>query len=158
MHESLCCPLCISEDHNDCVGLLAIENIVKTAKTSAMLDSIEDTLKDISSNIERVIQDREDNLTKITDQRRKIHNEIQEERRKINEHLDKLEEQVDGNLDSEEAKIKSEIGNLLKNLNKKAVTIEMLQSKVSAVKLHASDLHFWEEEQSYVKLRRKRCM
>ena len=140
VHESLCCPLCISEDHNECVGLLAIENIVKTAKTSAMLDSIEDTLKDISSNMERVIRDREGNLTKITDQRRKIHNEIQEERKKINEHLDKLEKHVIGNLDAEEAKIKSEIENLLEKLNKKAVIIEMLQSKLSALKLYASDL------------------
>jgi hypothetical protein len=140
MHESLCCPLCISEDHNECVGLLAIENIVKTAKTSSMLDSIEDTLKDISSNMERVIQDREENLRKITDQRRKILSEIQEERRKINEHLDKLEEQVIENLDAEEAKIKSEIENLLEKLNKKAATIEMLQSTLSAVKLYASDL------------------
>jgi archaellum component FlaC len=140
MHESLCCPLCISEDHNECVGLLAIENIVKTAKTSAMLDSIEDTLKDISSNMERVIRDREGNLTKITDQRRKIHNQIQEERKKINEHLNKLEEHVIGILDAEEAKIKSEIENLLEKLNKKAVSIEMLQSKLSALKLYASDL------------------
>jgi hypothetical protein len=31
IHESLCCPLCISENHNACIGLLAIENIVKTA-------------------------------------------------------------------------------------------------------------------------------
>ena len=143
MHESLCCPLCISEYHNDCVGLLAIENIVKTAKASAMLDSIEDSLKDISSNMERVIRDREENLTKITDRRRKIHNEIQEERRKINEHLDKLEEKVIENLDAEEAKLKSEIENLLEKLNKKAVTIEMLQSKLSAVKLYASDLQIF---------------
>jgi uncharacterized membrane protein YjjP (DUF1212 family) len=56
---------------------LAIENIVKTAKTSAMLDSIEDSLKDISSFMERVIRDREENLTKITDQRRKIHRRAQ---------------------------------------------------------------------------------
>ena len=122
MHESLCCPLCISEYHNDCVGLLAIENIVKTAKASAMLGSIEDRLKDISSNMERVIRDREENLTKITDQRRKIHNEIQEERRQINEHLDELEEKVIENLDAEEAKLKSEIENLLEKLNKKALT------------------------------------
>ena len=129
-----------SEDHNECLGLLAIENIVKTAKTSAMLDSIDDTLKDISSNMERVIRDREENLKKITDQRRKIHNEIQEERKIINEHLDKIEKQVIGNLDAEEAKIKSEIENLLKKLSKKAIIIEMLQSKLSAVKLYASDL------------------
>ena len=160
MHESLCCPLCISEHHNDCLGLLAIENIVKTAKSSAMLDSIEDTFKDMSSNMERVIRDKEGNLTKITDQRRKIHSEIQEERRKINEHLDKLEEHVIGNLDAEEAKIKSEIENLLENLNKKAVTIEILQRKLSALKLYASDLQTFlggrtilrevEEEEMYV--------
>jgi exonuclease VII large subunit len=139
---------------------LAIENIIKTAKTSAMLDSIEDTLKDMSSNMERVIRYREENLTKITDQRRKIHNEIQEERRKINEHLDKLEEHIIGNLDTEEEKIKSEIENLLEKLNKRAITIEMLQSKLSAVKLYASDLQTFlggrtllrevEEEDMYV--------
>jgi hypothetical protein len=55
--------------------------------------------------------------------------------RKINAHLDKLEEQAIGSLGAEEAKIKSEIENLLERLNKKAVTIEMLQSKLSAVKL-----------------------
>ena len=169
IHESLCCPLCISEDHNDCVGLLAIENIVKTANTSAMLDSIEDTLKEISNNMERVRRDREENLTKITDQRRKIHNEIQEERQKINEHLDKLEEQVIGNLDAEEVKIKLEIENLLENLNKKAVTIEMLQSKLSAIKLYASDLQTFlggrtilrevqEEEMHVTKLLEDKCL
>ena len=160
MHESLCCPLCISENHQECVGLLAIENIVKPAKTSAMLDSIELTLKDISSNMERMIRDREENLTKITDQRRKIHSEIKEERRKINTHLDQLEEQTIGHLDAEEAKIKSEIENLLEKLNKKAITIEILQSKLSAVKLYASDLQTFlggrtilsevEEEEMYV--------
>jgi hypothetical protein len=139
---------------------LAIENIVETAKTTAILDSFELTLKDISSNIERVIRDREENLTKITYQRRKIHSEIQEERRKINAHLDKLEEQAIGNLNAEEAKIKSEIENLLENLSKKAVTIEMLQSQLSAVKLYASDLQTFlggrtilrevEEEEMYV--------
>jgi hypothetical protein len=51
-----------------------------------------------------------------------------------------LEEQAIANLDAEEAKIKSEIENLLEKLNKKAVTIETLQSKLSAVKLYASDL------------------
>jgi polyribonucleotide nucleotidyltransferase len=125
-----------------------------------MLDSIELTLKDISSNMERVIRDREENLTKITDQRRKIHSEIKEERRKINTHLDQLEEQTIGNLDAEEAKIKSEIENLLEKLNKKAITIEILQSKLSAVKLYASDLQTFlggrtivrevEEEEMYV--------
>ena len=159
-HESLCCPLCICEDHSECVGLLAIENVVKNAKTSAMLDSIELTLKDISNNTERVIRDRKENLTKIMDQRRKIHSEIQKERSKINAHLDKLEEQAIGNLDAEEAKIKSEIENLLEKLNKKAVTIEILQSKLSAVKLYASDLQTFlggrtilrevEEEEMYV--------
>ena len=169
MHESLCCLLCISENHNECIGLLAIENIVKTAKTSAMVDSIEDTLNDMSSNMERVIRDREENLTKITNQRRKIHNEIQEERRKINEHLDKLEEQVIGNLDAEEANIKSEIKNLLEKLNKKAITIEMLQSKLSAVKLYASDLQTFlggrtilreveEEEMHVTKLLEDKCL
>jgi transposase len=63
-------------------------------------------------------------------------------------------------VDAEEAKIKSEIENLLQKLNKKAVTIEMLQSKLSAVKLYASDLQTFlggrtilrevEEEEMYV--------
>ena len=64
-------------------------------------------------------------------------------------------------MDAEEAKIKSDIENLLEKLNKKAVTIEMLQSKLSALKLYASDLQTLlggrtilrevEEEEMYVK-------
>jgi hypothetical protein len=134
-----------------------------------MLDSIELTLKDNYSNMKRVIREGEDNLTKIKEQRTKIHSEIQEERRKINAHLDKLEEQAIGNLDAEEAKIKSEIENLLEKLNKKAVTIEMLQSKLPAVKLYASDLqtflggrttlHKVEEEEMYVTtLMEEKCL
>ena len=63
-------------------------------------------------------------------------------------------------MDAEEAKIKSEIENLLEKLNKKAVTIDILQSKLSAVKLYASDLQTFlggatilrevKEEQMYV--------
>jgi hypothetical protein len=72
-------------------------------------------------------------------------------------------------LDAEEAKIKSEIEILLEKLNKKAVTIEKLQSKLSAVKLYASDLqtflggrtilHEVEEEEMYVtRLMEEKCL
>ena len=72
-------------------------------------------------------------------------------------------------MDAEEVKIKSEIENLLEKLNKKAVAIEMLQSKLSAVKLYASDLQTFlggrtilreveEEEMHVTKLLEDKCL
>ncbi|CAC5389313.1 unnamed protein product [Mytilus coruscus] len=64
-HESLCCPLCIQSNHASCVGILSLENVIQTAKTSVLLERLDQNLKDITMNIERVVKDRKQNLLKF---------------------------------------------------------------------------------------------
>jgi hypothetical protein len=45
-----CCPDCTSTNHKDCVGLLSIRKIIKTSKTSTLIDNIEQNLTDIKNN------------------------------------------------------------------------------------------------------------
>ncbi|CAG2204655.1 unnamed protein product [Mytilus edulis] len=55
-HESLCCPLCIQSNHVNCVGILSLENVIQTAKTSVLMESLDRNLKDIKMNAERVVK------------------------------------------------------------------------------------------------------
>ena len=55
-HDKPCCPDCISTNHKDCVGLLSIREIIKTSKTSTLLDDIEQSLANSKYNIDNVIK------------------------------------------------------------------------------------------------------
>ncbi|CAC5403664.1 unnamed protein product [Mytilus coruscus] len=39
-HDKLCCPACISVDHKRCTGLLLLQDVIKTAKPSALTESL----------------------------------------------------------------------------------------------------------------------
>ncbi|CAG2212426.1 unnamed protein product [Mytilus edulis] len=71
-HEKLCCPTCISTEHRKCVGLLDLDEIVKSSKTSVLIDNLEKTYKDLATNINTIIIDRKGNLAKIKEQRQGI--------------------------------------------------------------------------------------
>ncbi|XP_052101462.1 uncharacterized protein LOC127735339 isoform X2 [Mytilus californianus] len=139
-HEKLCCPSCISTEHRNCVGLLDLDEIVKTSKTSVLIDNLEKSLEEIATNINKIIIDRKGNLEKIKEQRQGFHNEIKRVRDKINIHLDELEQQIISDLLSEERKIKTEIETLLNQLSEKTTLVLDLQNNIVAMKNHASDL------------------
>ncbi|CAC5422118.1 unnamed protein product [Mytilus coruscus] len=90
--KSLLCPLCIQSNHANCVGILSLENVIQTAKTSVLLESLDKNLKDIKMNIKMVVKDRKQNLTEIQKPKQKFHHEIKQVRNKLNEHLDTLEQ------------------------------------------------------------------
>ena len=139
-HDKPCCPDCISTNHKDCVGLLSIREIIKTSKTSTVIDNIEQSLTDIKYNIDKITKNRQLNLSEIRQQRQIFHEQIKQMRVKINSHLDTLEHNIIQELDDTEDKIKSKIDNLLKQLSTNSKTVEGLQSDIRAVKEYASDL------------------
>ncbi|XP_063435959.1 uncharacterized protein LOC134716875 [Mytilus trossulus] len=139
-HEKLCCPTCISTEHRKCVGLLDLDEVVKTSKTSVLIDNLEKSLEEIAVNINKIIIDRTENFEKIKEERHGFHNQIKQVRDKINTHLDKLEQQIINDLLSEERKIKSEIETLLRKLSEKKTIVHDLQNSIDAMKKHASDL------------------
>ena len=140
IHDMPCCPDCISTNHKECVGLLSIREIIKTSKTSTLLDDIEQSLTNIKYNIDNVIKNREQNLSEIRQQRQIFHDQVKQMRVKINSHLDTLEQNILKELGDSEDKIKTKIDNLLKQLSEKSKTVEGIQSGITAIKEYASDL------------------
>jgi hypothetical protein len=51
VHDKPSCPDCISTNQKDCVGLLSIREIIKTSKTSTLVDDIEQGLTNIKYNM-----------------------------------------------------------------------------------------------------------
>ncbi|CAC5395551.1 unnamed protein product [Mytilus coruscus] len=139
-HESLCCPLCIQSNHANCVGILSLENVIQTAKTSVLLESLDENLKYIKMNCERVVKDRKQNLVEIQNQRQKFHDEIKQVRNKINEHLDGLEQLILQDIYAAEEKVKTQIEDLLGKLAEHSEKLNILQTNMSAIKEYASDL------------------
>ena len=140
VHDKPCCPDCISTNHKDCVGLLSIREIIKTSKTSTLLDDIEQSLVNIKYNIDNVVKNRKQNRSDIRQQRQIFNDQVKQMRVKINSHLDTLEQNIMKELDDAEDKIKSKIDNLLKQLSEESRTVEGIQSDITAIKEYASDL------------------
>ncbi|XP_063435946.1 uncharacterized protein LOC134716864 [Mytilus trossulus] len=139
-HESVCCPLCIRANHANCVGILSLEEVIQTAKTSVLLESLDQNLKDIKINIEGVVKDRKQNLSEIQKQRQKFHDEIKQVRNKINEHLDTLEKRLLQELYAAETKVKSQIEDLLEKLTENTENVNSMENSISTIKDYASDL------------------
>jgi DNA-binding beta-propeller fold protein YncE len=140
VHDKPCCPDCISTNHKDCVGLLSIREIIKTSKTSTLLDDIEQSLVNIKYNIDNVVKNREQYRSEIPQQRQIFNDQVKQMRVKINSHLDTLEQNIMKELDDAEDKIKLKIDNLLKQLSEQSKTVEGIQSGITAIKEYASDL------------------
>ncbi|XP_063406361.1 uncharacterized protein LOC134690325 [Mytilus trossulus] len=138
-HEQLCCPLCITTNHKKC-DLLAVDEIVKMSKTSALFDMMEQSLKDMKNNIEKIVDDRKQNLEIIQQQRQKYSADIKKIRTKINKHLDKLEQEIQQDIQAAEHKVQSQIERLLSKLADHGKTIDKLQNDISSTKSFATDL------------------
>ena len=93
-HDKPCCPDCICTNHKDCVGLLSIGDIIKTSKTSTLIDNIEQSLTDIKNNIDKITKNRQHNMSEIQQQRQMFQDQIKQMRAKINSHLDTLEQTI----------------------------------------------------------------
>ncbi|VDI66256.1 Hypothetical predicted protein [Mytilus galloprovincialis] len=120
--------------------MLSLENVIQTAKTSVLLESLDQSLKDIKINIERVVKDRKENLVEIHEQKQKFHDEMKQVRNKINEHLNTLEIRILQELSAAETKVKSQIGDLLGKIAKSTEHINSMENNISAIKEYASDL------------------
>ncbi|XP_052093900.1 uncharacterized protein LOC127729954 [Mytilus californianus] len=138
-HEKLCCPLCITRNHKTC-DLMAIDDIVKTSKTSALFDIMEQSLKDMKSNMKKIVEDRKQNLEKIQQQRQRFQTDIKEIREKINKHLDKLEKKIQQDIQVATQKVQSQIEKLHSKISDNGKSLDELSKNIFATKSFATDL------------------
>jgi hypothetical protein len=139
-HDTICCPVCISTNHKKCVDLMAIHELIKTARTSSIIATMEQSLRDMRHNIDLAVKDREGNLSSISKQRQHYSDEIKQIRVKINSHLDTIEQRIMGDLIDVEENVKLQIEQLLTELSKRSDTINEIQCTILALKEYASDL------------------
>ncbi|CAC5397665.1 TRIM2_3 [Mytilus coruscus] len=139
-HEKLCCPACISIDHISCIGLLLLQDVTKSAKTSASLDRIEGNITDIKTNIKNIIEDRQKNIATICDQRQRYKEEITLLRNALITRLNRLEQITLKDMDATENKIEKDIEKLVTKLSDKAKAADDLLHNISAIKMHATDI------------------
>ncbi|XP_063435956.1 protein wech-like [Mytilus trossulus] len=139
-HENLCCPLCISSNHRNCVGLLSIEEVIATSKTSSLLDSMEQRIKDLLTNAEEIIDDRKQNLTSIQNQHHKFQSEITQMRDQINKHLDFLEKQSTEELLATKKDVSSRIETVITNITQNYKHVSKLKNEMCSIRKYASNL------------------
>ncbi|CAC5421163.1 unnamed protein product [Mytilus coruscus] len=138
-HDQLCCHLCLSTSHKECTGMLSIEEIAKTSKSSGLLESLQKLLEDLKSNIDNIVKDRQSNLIKIKEEQQNIYAGIKQLRERINSHFDKLEQEIVEELNAAELDMKMKIEDLFKELREKSERIAVLQNNISDLKNYASN-------------------
>ncbi|XP_071171624.1 uncharacterized protein [Mytilus edulis] len=138
-HDQLCCLICISTSHKECTGMLSIEEIAKTSKSSGLLETLQKLLKDLQSNIDNVVKDRQSNLIKVKEEQQNILAGIEKIRERINSHFDKLEQEIVEELNAAELDMKMKIEDLFKELREKSERIAVLQTNISDLEKYASD-------------------
>ncbi|VDI82309.1 Hypothetical predicted protein [Mytilus galloprovincialis] len=120
--------------------MLPIDEIAKTAQSSGLLESLQTSLEDMKSNISKIVQDRQTNLTKIKKQHQTIYDGLKKLRKRINCQFDKLEKETVKQLNAAECNLKTQIGDLLKELKQKSDRVTGLQKNISDLMNHASQL------------------
>ncbi|CAC5387700.1 unnamed protein product [Mytilus coruscus] len=121
IHESPCCRRCISENHNSCIEICPLEDVIHNVKTSSAFQEVEQTLKEVAENHERIMQNRKENLKSLKDLKDKIQIEILQVRLKIN---DIIQDNLIKKLNETEERECKKIRNLLKPLEKKEQEIK----------------------------------
>ncbi|VDI67908.1 Hypothetical predicted protein, partial [Mytilus galloprovincialis] len=120
--------------------MLPIEEMTKTFQSSGLLESLQNSLEGMKNIIDNIVQDRQKNLTKIKEQRQNIYDVLKRLRKRINSHLDKLEKETIKQLCNAECDMNIKIDGVLKELHEKSERIAVLQTNISYLQNHASDL------------------
>jgi hypothetical protein len=138
LSTALCEPVSMATDPNVVIAdtkskillsmlldLMAMAELIKTAKTSSIIATIEQSPRDMKHNIDIIVKDIEENLSSIRKQRQHYSDEIKQIRVKINSHLDTIEQRIMGDLIDVEGNVKLQIENLLTELSKRSDTINV---------------------------------
>ncbi|XP_063407132.1 uncharacterized protein LOC134690901 [Mytilus trossulus] len=139
-HDCPCCRRCVIETHNECIDLIAIDDIVQNVKSSSAFFDVEQTLVQMLENVRRIRNDRTENLKCLLDQRVKIERDIKQTRKMINDHLDKIQDKIIKELYANEENESKRIKLLLCEIEGIEKGISDLQGNQNNMRQHASEL------------------
>lgn len=140
-HDKLCCPACTTAagSHSKCETLL-IQDVIKTAKTSTLLKSMEICLKSLTKNIEHILKDRKSNIRHLQDQQQMIEREIKQTKETILTKVDVLEREIMEYLNSRVKQNTKQLELEVAGLEKRLKKSEALLQSTTALMDFGSDL------------------
>ncbi|CAC5426480.1 unnamed protein product [Mytilus coruscus] len=130
-------------DHYEKIEYFFIKNV----KSSPMFCDQENTLSDLLHNIDKILEDRGENIEALQEQEAQFKIAIQCVRDAANEYLDNLETALRNTMQQSFNQKKTEIENLVKDLEKRKKKITEMKENVDLIKRIASDF------QSFIAIR-----
>ena len=85
-HDVPLCPKCVITNHRECKDVKILNDVIKNAKSSLALKSVDNGLEIILKNFQAIIEEKSDNLMKIKEQRQDIKEAVHTTRELLNHH------------------------------------------------------------------------
>lgn len=139
VHDDLCCVQCMQMTHKVCNDIKPLNEIVKNIKTSALVESLEITIKEIANGIKLLITKSRESIESLTFCMEKCRTEVQELRQAIEEHLKNIEEQILDELSSHFTDGLKQKTTLTKNLEESETRITTMATDITNIRNHASE-------------------
>ncbi|CAC5358143.1 unnamed protein product [Mytilus coruscus] len=142
-HACPCCVQCIADTHQKCQDMKPLADILKDVKSSAAIPLLKNDLKDLRESFEEVIKHIEDRIKIINSQKEKGIEEIRSMRKLLEDHFDKLERQIIGDLNAKHSKLKSNLEELVKEMENRAKLVGQLEDEFSTMTKYATELQIY---------------
>lgn len=139
VHDDPCCVQCMHMTHKVCNDIKPLNEIVKNIKTSALVESLEITIKEIANGIKLLITKSRESIESLTFCMEKCRTEVQELRQTIEEHLKNIEKQILDKLSSHFTDGLKQKTKLTKNLEEAETRINNMVTDITNIRNHASE-------------------
>lgn len=137
-HDEPCCVQCMQMTHKVCNDIQPLNEIVKNSKTSALVESLEITIEEITNGIKLLITKSRESIESLTFCMEKCRTEVQELRQAIEEHLKNIEKQILNELSSHFTDGLKQKTKLTKNLEEAEARINTMGTDIANIRSHAS--------------------
>ncbi|CAG2188695.1 unnamed protein product [Mytilus edulis] len=139
-HDCACCIKCIKDKHDNCKGLVPLDEVVGNIKSAAFVSKLQTDLVNLIENLKTIKLFFSENLSALEKQKLEAMSRVHIMRRSINNHLDKLEEKLLNDITSEFTKLQDAIGNRKSEIDNKTDQVEEKQKDFSKMVEFSTDL------------------
>ncbi|XP_063411394.1 zinc-binding protein A33-like [Mytilus trossulus] len=139
-HDCACCMKCIKDKHDNCKGLVSLDEVVGNIKSSAFVSEVQTDLINLHENLKTIKLFFSENLSALEKQKLEATSRVHTMRQSINNHLDKLEEILLDDIRSEFTNLQETIGNIKSEIESKTDQVEEKQKDFSKMVEFSTDL------------------
>ncbi|VDI26573.1 Hypothetical predicted protein [Mytilus galloprovincialis] len=139
-HDFACCIKCIKDKHDNCKGLVTLDEVVGNIKSTAFVSILQTDFFNLIENLKTIKIFFSENLSALEKQKTEAISRVHIMRRSINDHLEKLEESLLNDIRSESTNLQDTFGNLKSEIDNKTDQIEEKRRDFSKMVQFSTDL------------------